>query len=61
MNMSVIHPNPIYGDGTCWLGVPLLLLRGRLPLMRTVGCQTEPGRTRISGHHFSWHRARLPS
>jgi len=32
MNMSVIHPNPIYGDGTCWLGVPLLLLRGWLPL-----------------------------
>ena len=30
MYMSVIHPNPIYGDGTCWLGVPLplLLLRG---------------------------------
>ena len=22
MNMSVIHQNPIYGDGTCWLGVP---------------------------------------
>jgi len=36
-------------------------LRGWLPLMRTVGCQTEPGRTRISGHHFSWHRAPLPS
>ena len=21
-NMGVIHPNPIDGDGTCWLGVP---------------------------------------
>jgi len=29
--------------------------------MRTVGYQTEPGRSRISGHHFSWHRAPSPA
>ena len=45
MGMSVFHPDPIYGDCTCWLGVPLP--RGWLSLMGTVGCQAEPGRTRI--------------
>lgn len=24
MGMSMFHPKPIYGDDTCWLGVPLL-------------------------------------
>ena len=43
--MSVFHPKPIYGDAACWLGVPLP--RGWLSLMGTVGCQAEPGRTRI--------------
>lgn len=43
--MSVFHPKPIYRDAACWLGVPLR--RGWLSLLGTVGCQAEPGRTRI--------------
>lgn len=43
--MSVFHPKPIYWDAACWLGVPLPW--GWLSLMGTVGCQAEPGRTRI--------------
>ena len=58
MGMSMFHPKPIYGDDTCWLGVPLLR-GGALPyenrwVSRRLGSYTD--RRRSPG----WHRVPSP-
>ena len=58
MGMSMFHPKPIYGDDTCWLGVPLLR-GGSLPYENR-WVTGRPGSYTDRRRSPGWHRVPSP-